>query len=272
MRSCHVLCWGMLILAEVTALCTTQVAYSQVSPSQVSPGQPGGWSGGLEIGRPTSAFPSLEPDATPLRIPIRQPGNQNNSQPNTSTTSNSPVSIVWSMSMLALICASLLIGSRMMKKKMGVGVQTIPNEALDLLGRKILGPGQQIFLMRCGSKILVVGASAEGLRTLSEITDPVEVDLLAGLCKERDEPAFDGRAFWTMFSRSDQSGPGPSIPVMSPSSQSLDIETDDQAPPFDSYGRLRENLSERMLADRMAPERQSIQRANWDRSRGESRD
>jgi len=64
--------------------------------------------------------------------------------------------------------------------------QALPQEALEILGRRFVDPRQTILLVRIGSRILVVGSSANGLNSLGEIDDPVEVDLLAGMC--RSEP------------------------------------------------------------------------------------
>jgi len=48
--------------------------------------------------------------------------------------------------------------------------------------------------------MLVLGVGPDGIRTLSEITDPVEVDLLAGACRRRDETA-SGPTFSQLFHR-----------------------------------------------------------------------
>lgn len=68
---------------------------------------------------------------------------------------------------------------------------------IELIGRRVIGPRQTIFLVRLGSRVLVIGASPEGLRTLAEVTDPVEVDYLAGFSREPD--AENG---WTQTFRS----------------------------------------------------------------------
>jgi hypothetical protein len=39
-------------------------------------------------------------------------------------------------------------------------------------------------LVRCGHKLLLVAISTAGADTLTEITDPVEVDRLCGLCRQ----------------------------------------------------------------------------------------
>jgi hypothetical protein len=39
-------------------------------------------------------------------------------------------------------------------------------------------------LLRCGNKLLLVSVTPAGAETLTEVTDPLEVDRLAGLCRQ----------------------------------------------------------------------------------------
>ena len=39
-------------------------------------------------------------------------------------------------------------------------------------------------LLRCGNKLLLVSVTPVGAETLTEVTDPIEVDRLAGLCRQ----------------------------------------------------------------------------------------
>jgi flagellar biogenesis protein FliO len=64
------------------------------------------------------------------------------------------------------------------------GSQSLPNEVVEVLGRTALGSRQHAHLVRCGNKLLLVSLTATGAETLTEITDPVEVDRLSGLCRQ----------------------------------------------------------------------------------------
>jgi flagellar biogenesis protein FliO len=66
-------------------------------------------------------------------------------------------------------------------------LRPLPGEVLEVLGRRSLEPRVNLHLVRCGHRILVLGAGPDGVRTLSEITDPVEVDLLSGACHRKSE-------------------------------------------------------------------------------------
>lgn len=62
----------------------------------------------------------------------------------------------------------------------------LPREVCDILGRKRLDPRTNLCLVRLGNRILVLGMSGETVSTLTEITDPLEIDQIAGLCRLRD--------------------------------------------------------------------------------------
>ena len=64
------------------------------------------------------------------------------------------------------------------------GLGTLPAEAFEVLGRAALANRQQVHLLRCGNKLLLVSVTATGAETLTEITDPAEVDRLSDLCRQ----------------------------------------------------------------------------------------
>lgn len=60
----------------------------------------------------------------------------------------------------------------------------LPADVVQILGKRYLDARSSLQLVRCGSKILVLANSSQhGLRTLSEITDPHEVELLTEQCQ-----------------------------------------------------------------------------------------
>ena len=68
------------------------------------------------------------------------------------------------------------------------GTGTLPGEVFEVLGRAPLTHHQQVQLVRCGDKLLLVAVGAAGAgpsaSTLTEITDPNQVDRLTGLCRQ----------------------------------------------------------------------------------------
>jgi flagellar biogenesis protein FliO len=64
------------------------------------------------------------------------------------------------------------------------GTCPLPVEVFEVLGRGPLAGRQQAHLLRCGNKVLLVSVGATGVSTLTEITDPAEVDRLTNLCRQ----------------------------------------------------------------------------------------
>jgi len=64
------------------------------------------------------------------------------------------------------------------------GLTLLPSEVVEVLGRAPLAGRQQLHLLRCGKKLILVSVTPAGAETLTEIDDPEEVDRLAGLCQQ----------------------------------------------------------------------------------------
>jgi flagellar protein FliO/FliZ len=60
----------------------------------------------------------------------------------------------------------------------------LPTEVFEVLGRAPLANRQQAHLLRCGNKLVLVSVGATDTKTLTEITDPAEVDRLTELCRQ----------------------------------------------------------------------------------------
>ena len=78
------------------------------------------------------------------------------------------------------------------------GGQAFDRDAVEVFGRAPLAKGQFMHLLRVGNKLLLVSVSNAGVEPLTEITDPIEVDRLAGLCKQ-SHPHSSTTAFRQVF-------------------------------------------------------------------------
>jgi flagellar biogenesis protein FliO len=96
---------------------------------------------------------------------------------------------------LSFVIALILILARLFRKHSPIFQQGLPPDALEVLGRRFLDQRQSIFLVRVASRILVVGSSPNGLHSLGEVADPVEVDLVAGLCRRESNQRGIGTSF-----------------------------------------------------------------------------
>jgi len=84
---------------------------------------------------------------------------------------------------LAAVLGAFLLLAWLMRKASPHGSAILPTEVFESLGRAPLANRQQVQLLRCGSKLLLVSITPTGVETLAEITDAAEVDRLVDLCK-----------------------------------------------------------------------------------------
>jgi flagellar biogenesis protein FliO len=98
-------------------------------------------------------------------------------------TRGASLSPTTAVSALAVVICLILILARIFRRHAPLFSQALPPEALEILGRRFLDQRQSILLLRIGSRILVVGSSQAGLQGIGEVSDPMEVDLIAGMCR-----------------------------------------------------------------------------------------
>ncbi len=82
---------------------------------------------------------------------------------------------------LGLFCALAWLGRRAWPSN---SIARLPEGVLEVLGRSLLAGRQPLYLVRLGNKLLLVCVTAAGTQTLAEITEPMEVDRIAGLCRQ----------------------------------------------------------------------------------------
>ncbi len=99
---------------------------------------------------------------------------------------------------LAVVLGLFLVVAWAMRKTAPRGSLLLPREVFDILGRASLGARQQVQLLRCGNKLLLVSITPNGTETLTEVTDPLEVDRIAGICQQA-HPKSATTAFRQVF-------------------------------------------------------------------------
>ena len=95
-------------------------------------------------------------------------------------------SLVTMGSSLALVIGLFLIVAFLMRRAKPSANAVLPDEVVEVLGRAPLANRQHVHLLRCGNKLLLVCVTPNGTETLTEITDPTEVDRLAALCRRNN--------------------------------------------------------------------------------------
>ncbi len=118
---------------------------------------------------------------------------------------------------LLLVVGLIVVGARWLKSRSPVATRGLPAEVFEMLGRKAIDARTSVVLARCGSRLLLLSQSPHGLQTLAEITDPVEIDCLAGLCRSTQRDQTLAETFRAMLHR-----PTNPKPTTSPQTNPLD--------------------------------------------------
>jgi hypothetical protein len=84
---------------------------------------------------------------------------------------------------LGVVVGVFLLVAWVVRRGMPKGSGLLPSDAVEVLGRAPLVGRQQVHLVRCGHKLVLVTVTPSGTQTLTEITDPAEVDRLLNLCQ-----------------------------------------------------------------------------------------
>lgn len=113
-------------------------------------------------------------------LPLAPPGGSNRNRQGPPTGLPSLVTVAGS---LAVVLGIFFLVAWVIRRAAPAGSTVLPGEVLEVLGRAALANRGQVHLLRCGKKLLLVSVTPAGAETLTEISDPVEVDRLAGLCR-----------------------------------------------------------------------------------------
>jgi len=112
-----------------------------------------------------------------------------NAEPRRLTDFGIPTSSLYTMGTgLAIVVGAFLLFAWVLRRggrgRAGRGI--LPADAVSVLGRVSLTSKQVAQLLRVGNKLVLVALTPGGAETLTEVTDPVEVDRLMGLCQQND--------------------------------------------------------------------------------------
>ena len=100
---------------------------------------------------------------------------------------------------LGIVVALILLLRVVMNRLSGRGLTHGQSSAVEVLSRVSVAPRNHVLLIRTGHRVLVVGDSSAGLRTLANIDDPDEVaSLLASTAA--DKPRSISRGFSQLLS------------------------------------------------------------------------
>jgi len=111
-------------------------------------------------------------------------------------------------SALAMVIGAFLLFAWLLRRGGRKASTPLPADVVSVLGRVPLAARQFAELLRVGNKLVLVSLTPTGAETLTEVTDPVEVDRLVGLCQQYS-PHSTTKAFEQVFRQlSRESVPG----------------------------------------------------------------
>jgi flagellar biogenesis protein FliO len=131
----------------------------------------------------------------PLALPPRPGDYSGEKTTGGSRTLGALVSVGFSLT----VVVGLFLGvAWLMRRNLPTSVRRLPSEVVETLGRTPLAGRQQMHVLRFGNKLLLVCVSPSGVDTLAEITDPAEIDRVAGLCAQNESTSAT-KAFRQIF-------------------------------------------------------------------------
>jgi flagellar biogenesis protein FliO len=116
-------------------------------------------------------------------------------------------SISTGLAALAVVLGVFLAGAWALRRAMPSAGNRLPADVVEVLGCTPLAARQFAHLVRCGNKLLLVHLAPGSVETLTEITDPAEVDRLAGLCRQ-SHPQSTTANFRQIFQQFAREKPG----------------------------------------------------------------
>jgi flagellar biogenesis protein FliO len=107
-------------------------------------------------------------------------------------------SIGTTVSALGVVIGFFLICAYLLRRGTRKSSAALPRDVVCVLGRVPLAARNVAQLLRVGNKLVLVSLTPAGAETLTEVTDPAEVDRLVGLCHQSD-PHSTTKAFEQVF-------------------------------------------------------------------------
>jgi flagellar biogenesis protein FliO len=174
---------------------TGQIPPRPFEPSQRHAAQPHPWNGGNSSpsapGRllPTAYQTPVQNAAAPapLQQPLPLTPPQNGAGPAGGNPNIKPLAT--GAASLGLVLGLFLLVIWSVRRGMPKGAGMLPAEAVEVLGRAPIAGRQHVHLVRCGNKLVLLSAHGAGVETLTEISDPAEVERLQEICRHTTTPA-----------------------------------------------------------------------------------
>ena len=195
-------CWPGWLVSFVATLAIASMAASQESgstrPHQQTASHP------LRFFQPDKASQQAPTDGDhkagqPTRqrslatLPIQQPSQNrptDSSDPADRTPGSATQAMTTILSALAIVLGAFFLVVWLTRSVNRRRWSPLPSEAVQLLGRTPLAGRQWMQLIRVGNKLVMVSVNGNQVDTITEITDPEEVEQLVSLCHKNQSNQF----------------------------------------------------------------------------------
>jgi flagellar biogenesis protein FliO len=119
------------------------------------------------------------PRQTPLKRNAASSSNDESRSADSRAGSSSAGMVLSTLVVLLLFVLGL---AKVFLKRSPYSISGLPIEAIDVLGRRAVDPRNSVYMIKVGSRLILMGSSPTGLSSLAEITDPIEVASLSNVC------------------------------------------------------------------------------------------
>jgi flagellar biogenesis protein FliO len=137
---------------------------------------------GTRDGRHVASGADARQIASPQDRASRLPFPSERGKPKAKSDSGAWPSLASAGASLAVVVGVFLLLAWLLRRSSPSSSRRLPQEVYESLGHAPLAGRQAVHLLRCGNKLLLVSIAPSGAETLTEITDPDEVDRLRGHC------------------------------------------------------------------------------------------
>lgn len=174
-----VLCWATGIAAGQNSTATPATYQESIRPENAGTDR--------QVRLPDSADNSGDMAEEPLPLPGPQAA-----EPSDRLAPKAGNPVIKTFGSLVLVIGVFAAIAFWMRRVGGRGGQSLPKEVWEVLGRGPLDTKHYVQLVKFGDRLLLVGISNNGIRTLTEVTDPEEVRQLSSASR-RNGSSLAGR-------------------------------------------------------------------------------
>lgn len=146
---------------------------------------------------------SPDQDANPSVSTLMLPGPRSLSAAGRGETAGPAQALVTTAASLGVVLGLFLLLVWFQRRAAGRNGSMLPGEVVQTLGRVPLNGRQEMHLVKVGNKLLLLAVTATSAETLTEITDPHEIDRLSGICRH-DRPSSISASFREILSQLQQ--------------------------------------------------------------------